>query len=390
MSTTLRVIVDPIVAPVPGGIGRYTEELTRKLIETAPPGCDVTGIVSATVDDDHDRLETLLPGMTELIRMPLPRRELALAWRAGLTALPGRTADGTWRRAKAMVHSTTPLAPLGRHDRLNEIGNQTVVTVHDIAPWTHPGALSPGRAALYKSMVKRAHRYADAVVTPTHAVANLLNEIMDFGDRIRVIGGAVSSKLKLPVDADARAEKLGLPEQYILTTGTLEPRKRLDALIASLSEADSVDLPLLITGPTAWGGRDAQAVAAEAGLPTGRVRTLGYLDDADLAVILDRATVFAYPSVAEGFGLSIVEAFSLGTPVVHADTASLVEVAAGAGIAVPHENPDAYPRRLAQVINSVVTEPGLAERLRYQGLDRAKAFSWADSAQKVWQLHADL
>src|SRR5690606_25553167 len=124
--------------------------------------------------------------------------------------------------------------------------------------------------------------------------------------------------------------------------------------------------------------------------PTGRVRTLDYLDDADLAVVLDRATVFAYPSVAEGFGLSIVEAFSLGTPVVHADTPSLVEVAAGAGIAVPHENDDAYPRRLAQVINSVVTEPGLAERLRYQGLDRAKAFSWTDSAQKVWQLHADL
>jgi glycosyltransferase involved in cell wall biosynthesis len=205
-----------------------------------------------------------------------------------------------------------------------------------------------------------------------------------------VIGGAVSSKLTLPVDADHRAERLGLPEKYILSVGTLEPRKGLEPLIRSLAHADSVDLPLVIVGPEGWGDLDVATLAAEAGLGEGRVRTLGFLADADLAVAIDRATVFAFPSLAEGFGLPVIEAFSFGTPVVHSDAPAVVEVAAGAGLQVEREDADGYPGRLAAAIASVVGDGGLAERLRFQGLDRAGAFSWQDSAQKVWQLHADL
>lgn len=388
--TTLQVIVDQMVAPVPGGVGRYTEELTRQLIEAAPPECDVAAIVSSSSEDDYERVRTLLPGLSELITLPLPRRELAVAWRLGMTSIPSRSEKGALRVRKGMVHATSLLAPLARHDRMNEVGNQTVVTIHDVSPWTNPESLPPARVALLKAMAKRAHRYADAVVVPTHAVAAELGEIVDFGDRIRVIGGAVSSKLALPVDADERAATLGLPDRYILSAGTLEPRKRLGALIASLAHPDSVDLPLLIAGPAGWGGIDVAAIAAEAGLAPERVRTLGFVSDADLAVVIARATVFAFPSVAEGFGLPVIEAFSLGTPVVHSDAAAIVEISAGAGLAVSREDETLYPERLAQAISSVVTEPGLAERLRFQGLDRAKAFSWRDSANRVWQLHADL
>lgn len=388
--TTLRVVLDPIVAPAPGGVSRYTEELTRELIAAAPPGCDVAGIVSLTTDDNYAKVDTLLPDLAELIRMPLPRRELALAWRAGVTTLPGRTRDGAVRSPKGMLHATSPIAPLGRHDRVNEPGNQTVVTIHDVVPWTHPGALAPGRASLFRAMAKRAHRFADLVVTPTHAVAGELNEIMDFGDRIRVIGGAVSSKLVVPVDPNERAERMGLPERYILAVGTLEPRKRLASLIRSLAHPDAVDLPLLVAGPESWGDLDVATIAAEAGLAPERVRTLGFLPDADLAVLIQRATVFVLPSIAEGFGLPIVEAFSFGTPVVHSDAPAIVEVSAGAGLAVSFADEALYPEKLAQAVASVVTEPGLAERLSLQGLDRAKAFSWRDSAEKVWQLHADL
>jgi glycosyltransferase involved in cell wall biosynthesis len=239
-------------------------------------------------------------------------------------------------------------------------------------------------------MTKRAHRFADAVVVPSHAVASQLGELLDFGDRIRVIGGAVSSKLQVPVDADARAARLGLPERYLLSVGTLEPRRGLTALIQSLAHPDSVDLPLLIVGPEGWGGVDVAAIAAEAGLADGRVRTLGFLADADLAVALDRAYGFVFPSIAAGFGLPVIEAFHFGTPVVHSDEPAVLEVAAGAGIAVEREDAEGYPARLASAIAAVVTDPGLAERLHYTGLDRAGAFSWRDSAQKVWQLHADL
>ena len=120
------------------------------------------------------------------------------------------------------------------------------------------------------------------------------------------------------------------------------------------------------------------------------MRTLGHLPDADLAIAMARASVFVFPSIAEGFGLPVLEAFHLGTPVVHSDDPAVVEVAAGAGVTVQREDSAGYPERLAEAIASVVGDATLSARLRVMGKDRANAFSWTDSAQKVWQLHADL
>jgi glycosyltransferase involved in cell wall biosynthesis len=374
------VVVDDIVASTPSGLSRYTEELTRELIKTAPEGCAVAGIVSSSPQRDYDRIDTLLPGLQGLFKSALSRRELQVAWQHGLTRVPGG----------GMVHATSLLAPLVRHDRVNNPGEQTVVTIHDVLPWTHPESMAPRRVSWHKAMAKRAYKYADAVVVPTHSVAEELDGILNFGDRIRVIGDAVSSKLQLPVDAESRAAALGLPERFILTTSSPRPGKGLGPLIQSLTTESDAGLPLVVVGDAGWGDTDAIEMAAEAGLADGRVRALGFLGDADLAVALDRATVFAFPSVAEGFGLPLVEAFHFGTPVVHSDAAAVVEVSAGAGVAVPAGDADLYPDRLAAAISSIATDPVLAERLRYSGLDRAKAFSWSDAAKQVWQLHADL
>jgi len=380
MTTTLRVIVDQIVAPTPGGVGRYAEELTRALIETAPHGCDVVGVMSSSPQADYDLARTLLPGITDLLKSPLARRELSMAWQHGFTKIPGT----------GMVHAPSLLAPLRRHDRLNSQSEQIIVTIHDVVPWTHPETLTPHGVTWHKAMTKRAHKYADAIVTPTHTVAGQLSELMDFGDRIRVVPGAVSSKFEIPVDADARAERLELPERYVLSVGTLEPRKGLQPLIRSLGSADDSGLSLLIAGPDGWGELDVSAIAEDAGVDPARVRTLGRLSDPDLAVAMDRATVFVFPSLAEGFGLPVIEAFHFGTPVVHSDDPALMEVAAGAGLAVALSPRESYPDRLAIAIRSLVDDSALAQRLGVAGMDRAKAFSWKDSAQKVWQLHADL
>lgn len=380
MTTTLRVIVDQIVAPIPGGVGRYTEELTRELIRTAPRGCDVTGIVSASPERDYELITNLLPGLADLFKSTLARRELELAWQHGFTRLPG----------SGMLHAMSLFAPLSRHDRVNNVGDQIAVTIHDTIPWTNPDALSSRRLGWFKGMAKRAQKYADAVVVPTHAVAAQLGDILNFGDRIRVIGGAVSSKLTLPIDPDARAARLELPDRYILSVGTLEPRKGLIPLIKAMDRPELDGYTLLIAGPEGWKGLDIARIAAEAGLEEGRVRSLGYLADADLAVALDRAAVFVFPSLAEGFGLPVIEAFNFGTPVVHSDDPAVVEVSAGAGLAVPREASEQYHVRLADAIGSVLTNPALAERMGVEGRDRARTFSWADSAEKVWQLHADL
>ncbi|MCS6568241.1 glycosyltransferase family 4 protein [Curtobacterium flaccumfaciens pv. flaccumfaciens] len=379
--TTLHVIVDQIVAPVPGGIGRYAEELARHLVEHAPSGCEVAGVVSAVGSDEMAHLRTLLPGLSDLQRLPLPRRELSLAWQGGFVG----------GIAKGMVHAPSVLAPLVKHDRFQDPGRQTVVTVHDVVPWTNPETLTPRGVHFHKAMVKRAWKHADAVVVPTHAVAGALNEIHRFDDRLRVIGGAPSGRLRLPVDADLRAERLGLPDRYVLAVGTLEPRKALASLIEAMAHPDAPsDVPLVISGPDGWGDVDVYGTAERAGLSRDRVKVLGRIDDADLAVVYDRATVFVFPSLAEGFGLPVIEAMSFGTPVIHSDDPAVAEVTSDAGVTVARSPRESYPARLAQAVYQVVNDPQLSSRLAVAGPDRARMYDWSDSAAETWQLHADL
>jgi glycosyltransferase involved in cell wall biosynthesis len=381
--TTLRVVVDELVGDEPGGSRRYTDELTRQLIATAPPGCDVEAIVSNVPEDQLELLRSRLPGVATVTRLPLARRELSLAWQSGLPigGPPG------------MLHSPSLLAPLRKQDKHGE-SRQVAVTIHDTLAWTHPESLGTASTVWTKAMAKRARKFADAVVVPTHAVADRLSEELDFGDRLRVIGGAPATSLRLTADADERAHRLGLPARYALTLGTIEERKGVAPLIRAVARDEAQGIPLLIAGPDRYGERSATGVAAAAGLPEDRVRALGRLDDADLAVVLDRATVFVYPSLAEGFGLPIVEAFKFGLPVIHSDDPALVEVAAGASMIVDRpargEDEAEYAERLGAAIGRMLTDDELRSRLGVLASDRSRAFSWRDSAERVWQLHADL
>ncbi|MFO7690786.1 MAG: glycosyltransferase family 1 protein [Cryobacterium sp.] len=378
---TLRVVVDQMIAPVPGVVGRYTEELTRALIATAPADCAVEGIVSSSAAEQYAHITTTLPGLTALSKTSLARRELAAAWGLGVTAFSGT----------GLVHAPSLLAPLRRHDRVLD-RTQMAVTLHDMLAWTHPQSLTPKTVAWNKAMLRRARKHADALVVPSHAVAAQLRGVMDFGDRVRVIGGAVGSGLRLPDDeaVNARAEALGLPDEYVLTAGSLDPRKAVTQVITALGLPGAPDLPLYILGPNLWGELHVAAVADEAGLESDRVRTLTGLSDEDLAVVIARATVFVYPSLEEGFALPIIEAFHLGTPVILSDAPALVEAAGDAGLIVPRDDAAGYPERLKDALNRVLTDTGLANRLSIFGSDRSRAFTWHDSAERVWQLHADL
>ncbi|WP_308468110.1 glycosyltransferase family 4 protein [Rathayibacter soli] len=381
MTTTLQVIAEQMAALVPNGIGRYSEELTRELIASAPARCEVEAIVAAHPKDELAKIRNRLPGLAHLTTAPLPPKELARAWQYGVRVPIG---------GNGMVHSPSLLAPLFKHDRLNH-GGQVAVTIHDAVPWMHGAEMHTSARGWRKAMAKRALKHADAVIVPTHAVARQLDAALDFGDRIRVIGGAVGSTLRVPSDSDARARDLGLPSDYVLAISSLNPRKALGSLIEAMSLPGAAGLPLVVVGPEEWHGQRVSTAAMEAGLPEGRVLTLGPLDDGDLSVVLDRAGVFVYPSLAEGFGLPVLEAFHFGTPVIHSDDPALLEVSGGAGIAVERTaTGSSYPERLADAIGLVLSDGELAGRLRVFGQDRVRAFSWRDSAQLVWQLHADL
>ncbi|KRE26028.1 glycosyltransferase [Agromyces sp. Soil535] len=379
MTTRLRVVVDQLTAPVPGAVGRYTLDLTRALIETAPKNCEVAGIVSSSPPTDYEFIGAALPGLADLYRTSLARRELAAAWQVGLTTSPGG----------GIIHSPSLFAPLRKHDR--EAGNQVVVTVHDTLAITHPESLSAAESAWQRAMLKRARKYADAVVVSTHALATRLAAQFDFGDRIRVISPAARSGLMIPHDASQRLTSLGLPSSYLVTTGSLEPHRGVGEVLAALGRPGMPELPLIVLGPREWGEQHLATVAEESGVRRGFVKSFDSLPDADLAVVLAGAAAFIAPAHEEGDPATLIEAFVLGTPVVHSDVAEYTETAAGAGVAVPVGIAgEAYVNRLAAAISTVATDDALAERLSIAGNDRARAFGWRDSAERVWQLHADL
>ncbi|MCU1692813.1 MAG: glycosyl transferase group 1 [Frankiales bacterium] len=344
----LSVLLEQCLAPVPGGTGRYSREVAAALARARP------GQVRGVTAFHRETTSARVPGVTGPRRLPLPRRALVAAWERGLgPSVPGD-----------VVLAPTPLAPPRRRRPL-------LVVVHDAVPWTHPSTLTPRGVAWHRRAVERAARDADLVVVPTHAVAEALREHVRV-DRLQVVGEGAD--LVLPPDADARASRLGLPERYLLTVATLEPRKGLDVLVPALR---AVDLPLLCVGQPGWGGLDLPGLAAEHGVAD-RVRVLGRVPDADLAVLVARATALVVPSRAEGFGLPLLEAMSLGTPVLTSDAPALVEVGGGAAAVTPL---DALPEALAALL---ADEVGLA-RLREAGPVRAAAYSWDRAAATLWQ-----
>jgi len=273
------------------------------------------------------------------------------------------------------VFAPTLLAPsrTGRNRRL-------VVVVHDAAPWTHPETLTPQVVAWQRSALTRAAAVADALVVPTHAVAAEITRYVSGRARVHVIGEGVTEALARDPDEDtaaAVAGKLELPPGYLLAVGTLERRKGLDVLVRALARPEAPVLPLVVVGGGAPGGRevDVAALAHVAGLPQHRLRLLGVVPDEDLAVVLHRATVLVAPSLAEGFGLPVLEAMAAGAAVLTTQRLAIPEVG---GDAVAYCGVDA--RDIATGLVELLDAPARRAELSSAAQRRAKEFSWAASA----------
>lgn len=357
----LVVLAEQLLAPVPGGTGRYTSELLRALAVTTPPGWTVRSVVARHGEVASARVDGV-PGPRVL---PLSPRALAAAWHLGVPYWPGGDA----------VHATTPLAP-PRVPR----GRTLSVAVHDVVPWTHPETLTAHGVAWHRAAISRAARRAHHLVLPTAAVAEELGRHVRGNAAVRVIGHGPTERLH-PQQRPAHQVGMQLPERYVLAIGTLEPRKGIDQLVEAVAGLDGV--PLVLVGRPGWGEADPHALARAHGLPSERVRVLGGLSDTELASVLGAASVLAAPSRAEGFGLPVLEAMAAGVPVVHSDAPALVEVAGGAGISVPRGDVPA----LVAALRAVLGSPDRAEDLRGAGLACATEFSWRRAAESVWGLH---
>lgn len=367
MAVSLRVVLDQLTEAVNPDLAEAEVEIARALVATAPQGCEVAAIVPA----GDETAAADIAGISSVTRAPLARGRLVAAWQMGIA--PGIGAG--------LIHAPSLVAPLVRHDRVND-NAQTVVSLWDLCAWEKPEGMPRAAVASQRALIKRAERHADAVVVPSHAIAERLAETTRLAGRIRVIPGAAPAGFAVPTDAVGRRRALGVPEGVIaLAGGGCDD----DALAAGLSAVSSLaDAPpvAVLDIPDARSPR-VHELAIAAGIEESSLRVLGPADPQDRAAALGSAVVLLAPSTLSAFPWRVVEALALGLPVVASASEMHREILVDGGLFVP-------PGELGDALRRVVESEETRERFAVRALDRGKAFSWRDHAERVWALHAEL
>jgi glycosyltransferase involved in cell wall biosynthesis len=370
-SGSLRVALD--VTPLIGhrtGVGEFCRGAVGAL--SARDDVEVDGYVVSWRRRDWAR--DALPPKVRTEQRPMPARPLHWSWRHA--AVP----PAEWFVGRQdVVHGTNFVVPPTRHAA-------RVVTVHDLTALRYPEMCDRPTLA-YPDLIRRALRSGAFVHTPSFFVAA---EVVDaFGvdpGRVRAVHSGIPVRQTVAgTDAAAAVLPPGA-QRYVLSLATAEPRKDLAGLVAAFDQlaAQRDDLWLVLAGPPGWGEHQLQSVLDRAAHRARIVRT-GWVDDATVAALLERATVLAYPSLYEGFGFPALEAMVRGVPVVATDAGALPEVLGDGAVLVAAGDPNALAEGLAVVLDS----PARAAALAAAGRRRSQAFNWVACADGLAALYRD-
>jgi glycosyltransferase involved in cell wall biosynthesis len=253
---------------------------------------------------------------------------------------------------------------------------RTVATFHDLFVMTREYSSAEFRAR-FTAQATEAARRADAIIAVSQFTAGQVQEMLHVeAGRIHVIPHGV--RPLLAVHGVAR-------EQAILCVGALQLRKNTLALVRAFERLPG-GWKLILAGSQGYGYEDVIGPSIDSSPRRADIELTGWVDDEALARLYTRASIFAFPSRDEGFGIPVLEAMAAGVPVLASNTSSLPEVCGDAAVLVDPGNVDAIADGLAGLIADEARRAHLVE----QGRRRAALFTWERSAQATWQVYQSL
>lgn len=284
-----------------------------------------------------------------------------------------------------VLHSTTYCCP---HRHIGKL----VITIYDISfihyPEHHTEA---NRVHCLKGTLDSATMADCIIAISEHTKSDLVEYLNIPGDRIVVTHLAARRAFRPRPPEEVRAynqNHWGLESPYILSVGTLEPRKNIRRLIGaycSLPGELRDHYQLVIAGGKGWLSSDVYRTVTEMGAES-RVRFLGYIPEPDLPWLYCGASCFVYPSLYEGFGLPPLEAMATGIPVIASNTSSMPEVLGNAGVLVdPQSDED-----LGSAMIRVLSDSDLRREMSSNGLSRSALFSWEKTAAQTLKIYESL
>lgn len=262
-----------------------------------------------------------------------------------------------------------------------------VTTVHDVSFLRYPEVFPKRTIRAQTNRLKWVKKECQIVIADSQATKKDLIDLLGFDEKkIKVIYLGVSDSWKeKPANIkkqEAIKKKYKIKGEYILSVGTLEPRKNLKAVIKAFNELKKHSLQLVLVGKPGWGEEIKQL--AEKKDPA--IVVTGFIPDEDLVYLYKGARCFVYPSLYEGFGLPVLEAMAAGCPVVTSNISSLPEVAGKAAILV---NPQ-KTSEIRQAINEIIAIPQVSQNLRKKGLIQANKFSWEKTARETLEVYKNV
>lgn len=281
-----------------------------------------------------------------------------------------------------IFHSTNFVTPPLRNAR-------SVLTIYDLI-MLFPEFFVP----LYpREELKRYIDRADSIIAISeHTKRDIINFFNVPEEKVRVILLAADERFRCIEDKEAIRKTLdiyGISDEYILYTGPMELRKNVPALVRAysiLKTENKISHKLVLAGNKGGGQyKEIMDIISSDGIENEVIFT-GFVADDDLPYLYNGASVFAFPSLYEGFGLPPLEAMACGCPVVTSNTSSLPEVVGDAGLMVDPNRPE----ELAEAMWRILEESELRAELRERGLKRAAEFSWRRCAEETLAVYREL